>query len=130
MNTKGKTAPGTVEPLKDGAAVVVPLGKRNPLVAGADDVGEAPDGAGVADVADEAPMRTGPVLVPVLDPDPAAPIVPVHAAPTGQHATFPAASLAQTWFDGQQAALLPCAWQLLYPPGQPCLLKSRREKSE
>jgi hypothetical protein len=122
MNTKGKSAPGIVEPVNDGAAVVVALGKRKPLVAVA--------GPACVDIAPvDPPMTIAPVLDPVLGPVVAPAIVPVHDARTGQHATFPAASRAQTWFAGQQAPLFPSAPQFEKPPGHPCRLNSRSEKS-
>lgn len=96
MNTKGKTAPGIVEPVNDGAAVVVALGKRKPLVAITDEVTDGPDCVDIALAPVDPPMRMPPVLGPVLGPVAVPPIVPVHAARTGQHATFPAASRAQT----------------------------------
>jgi hypothetical protein len=89
METKGKTAFGTVDPVNDGAASVVALGKRNPLVA------DALDGTGVADVPVGTPTRMAPVLEPVVGPVAVPPSVPVHAAPIGQHATLPDASRAQ-----------------------------------
>jgi hypothetical protein len=96
--------------VNDGAAAVVTLGKRKPLVAVA-----SPDGVDIAPV--EPPMRTPPVLDPVLTPVATGLIVPVHDARTGQHATFPAASRAQTWFAGQQAPLFPKAPQFVKPAG-------------
>lgn len=117
MNTKGYSAPGIVEPVNDGAAVVAALGKRKPLVAVA-----SPDCV-------DPPTRTPPVLDLVLRPVAAPPIVPVHDARTGQHATFPAASRAQTWFAGQQAPLFPNAPQFVKPAGHPCRLNSLCEKS-
>jgi hypothetical protein len=122
MNTKGYSAPGIVEPVNDGAAAVAALGKRKPLVAVA-----SPDCVDVAPV--DPPMRTPPVLDPVVAPVAAPPIVPVQDARTGQHATLPAASRAQTWFAGQQAPLFPNALQFVKPPGHPCRLNSLCEKS-
>jgi hypothetical protein len=98
-------------------------------VAVAVDVDVGLGGADVGDVPVEPPIMTAPVLDPAAVPVAVPPIVPVHAAPTGQHATFPAASLAQTWFVGQHAPLLPRDPQLLYPPGHPCRLNSFTEKS-
>lgn len=92
MNTKGNTAFGTVDPVNEGAAVVVAPGKRKPLVAVTDDITDGPDCAGVPV---EPPRSTGPVLA-VPGPVAVPPIVPVQAARIGQHATFPAASRAQT----------------------------------
>ena len=130
INTKGKTAPEIVDPVNDGVAVIVALGKRNPLVDPADDVTDGPDCADVATVPVDPTLIIAPVLDLALPPAVvAAPIVPVHAARTGQHATFPAASRAQTWFVGQQAPLFPSAPQFVYPPGQPCRLNSLSEKS-
>ncbi len=105
MNTKGKIAPGTVDTETDGGAVVVVvLGKRNPLVAVTDDVVVVPV---------DPPTRIPPVLDTVFGPVAVPPIVPVHAARMGQHATFPAASRAQSWFVGQHALLFPSALQFV-----------------
>lgn len=123
MKTKGKTAPGTVEPVNDGAGVVVALGKRKPLVAVTDDDNVT------ADVPVEPPTITAPVLDPTPVPGAVPLIVPVHNARTGQHATFPAESRAQTWFVGQQAPLFPSAPQFVNPPGHPCRLNNLGEKS-
>lgn len=92
MYTKGKAAFGTVDLVTEGAAVMVELGKRNPLVAATVDVANGP---GCADVTVEPPRSTGLVLEPVPGPGAVPPIVPVQTARTGQHATFPAASRAQ-----------------------------------
>jgi hypothetical protein len=73
--------------VNDGAAVVVALGKRNPLVAVVDDVCDGPD---VTELPVEPPIRIPPVLdAPPPEPVTVPPIVPVQAAPIGQQATFP-----------------------------------------
>lgn len=129
MKTKGKTAPGTVDPVNDGAGVVVALGKRKPLVAVTADVTTGPDCVGTAEVPVDPPTIIAPVLDPTAVPSPVPPIVPVHNARTGQHATFPAESRAQTWFVGQQAPLFPSAPQFVNPPGHACRLNNLGKKS-
>ena len=118
--TNGKGAFGMVEAAPVGAAVG--LTNTKPLVVAEGDVLDGPD------VTDGEPLvvppRTNPPVVVAAAPPSAPGIVPEHAEPTGQQATFPPESLVQIWFVGQQAPLFPCAAQFEYPPGQPWRLKS------
>ena len=85
----------------------------------------------LAVVVAEPKMKPPPAAVPVFVTapvtDPVAPIVPVHCAPEGQHATSLAASAEQTALTLQQTLAAPSLEHELYPMGQ--LFCCRRKRS-